>query len=78
MSLNEQTKAEIKEFIVTHLKVQESLKQMKICKVKRKDMELKLHQEFSKEKINMFDFEKYRLYIYDLPEPRIMIYHKKT
>ncbi len=78
MSLNEYNKAEIKEFIQTHLKVQELSKYIKIYKEKRKELEFKLYKEFKKENVNMFDAEKYRFYIYDNPEPRIMIYHTKT
>jgi hypothetical protein len=71
-------KVQIKDFIQTHLNIQELLKQLKSYKSKRKQLELKLYAEFKKENIATFDIGKFRLYIYDTPEPRIMIYHTKT
>ena len=72
-------KTDIKDFIVSHLKIQQLTKQMKTEKENRKTLEQTLYSEFKKRGLNSYDLGKFRIYVYDVPIPRLMIYiTKKT
>jgi hypothetical protein len=77
MMLSQKTGQEIQEFIVTHVKIQQFSKQIKTLKEMRKKLELKLYKECKSRNISTFDIDKFRFYIYDTPEPRIMLYQTK-
>jgi hypothetical protein len=77
MILSQKTRQEIQELIDTHVKIQQFSKQIKAFKEMRKKLELKLYNECKNRNISMFDIDKFRFYIYDTPEPRIMLYQTK-
>lgn len=70
-------KTDIKDFIISHLKIQQLTKQMKIEKENRKSLEQTLYSEFKKRGLNSYDLGKFRIYVYDVPVPRLMIYNTK-
>jgi hypothetical protein len=70
-------KSDIRDFIVSHLKIKQLTKQMKTEKDNRKNLELTLYSEFKKRGLNSYDLDKFRIYIYDVPIPRLMIYNTK-
>jgi hypothetical protein len=68
------SKSDIKDFINSHLKIQELTKQMKTEKDNRKKIEMTLYSELKR---NFLCLNKFRIYVYDVPVPRLMIYNTK-
>lgn len=72
------TKSDIRDFLVSHLSVQELTKRIKKEKDNRKTLEQKLYSELKRRGVNTFDLDNFRIYVYDVPEPRLMVYHTKS
>jgi hypothetical protein len=70
-------KSDIRDFIVSHLRIQQITKQMKIEKENRKKLEKTLYSELKRFGGFSYDLEKFRIYVYDVPIPRLMIYNTK-
>jgi hypothetical protein len=60
------------------INIQQLTKQMKTEKQNRKNLELTLYKEFKKSGLNSFDLDKFRIYLYDEPCPRLMVYRIKS
>lgn len=71
-------KSDIQTFIITHLNIQRLSKEMRKEKEQRKSLEQNLYLEFKKRGLNSFDLEKFRIYLYDEPCPRLMVYRIKS
>ena len=69
---------DIQNFINSHLQIQDLTKQMKKKKEQRKSLEQNLYLEFKKRGLTTFDLDKFRVYGYDLPEARLMVYRIKS
>ena len=71
-------KSDIQNFINSHLNLKRLGKEIKDEKQKRKNLEQNLYKEFKKSGLNSYDLDKFRVYVYDLPAPRLMVYRIKS
>ena len=71
-------KSDIRDFIITHLNIQQLSKELKKEKQNRKSLEQNLYLEFKRRGLTTFDLDKFRIYLYDEPCPRLMVYRIKN